>query len=203
MKKLASTLPNMFLSLTGICIVVSGILAGLNVLTQAPIAEAQVKAKVEAIAKVTPTFDNNPYEERFRILRPGDKDSITIYPAKQGEQIVGYAVETYTNEGFNGHISIMLGLDQEARVVDFSVLEIGETPGLGSKIGEWFHAPSRTGGIQDIRGLDLSSKAPLRVSKDGGEVDAITAATISSRAFLDAINRGYESYKIARDRQTK
>lgn len=201
MKKLASTLPNMLLSLTGICIVVSGILAGLNLMTQQPIAQAQVKAKVEAIAQVTPKFDNNPYEERFRILVAGDKDSVTVYPARNGEEVVGYAIETYTNAGFNGHISVMLGLDKEAKVVDFSVLEIGETPGLGSKISEWFHAPSKGTGIQDIRGLELGTKAPLKVVQDGGEVDAITAATISSRAFLDAINRGYEAYKLTRDTQ--
>ncbi|KGN71250.1 RnfABCDGE type electron transport complex subunit G [Porphyromonas sp. COT-239 OH1446] len=198
MNKLTSTLPNMLLSLTGICIIVAGILAGLNLMTQEPIAQAQVKAKVEAIAQVTPKFDNNPYEEQFRLLLPGDKDSVTMYPARMGDEVVGYAIETYTNAGFSGWISIMVGIDTAARLVDFSVLEISETPGLGSKIDEWFHSPAREGAIQDVRQIDLSSLAPLKVTKDGGQVDAITAATISSRAFLDAVNRGYEAFKMSR-----
>ena len=49
------------------------------------------------------------------------------------------------------------------------------------------------GGIRDVRGLDMKASAPLTVSKDGGKVDAITAATISSRAFLDAVNRAWRT----------
>lgn len=197
MKKLSSTLPNMLLSLTGICIVVSGILAFLNHVTKEPIAEAQIKAKVEAISAVTPPFDNNPFEERFKVLAPGDVDSLTVYPARQGEALVGYAIESYTKAGFSGYISIMMGLDLNGKLLDFSVLEIAETPGLGSKIPEWFRSEgSASGLIKDVRGLDLSSQAPLKVVQDGGSVDAITAATISSRAFLDAINRGYQASQL-------
>ncbi|MDO4692836.1 MAG: RnfABCDGE type electron transport complex subunit G [Porphyromonadaceae bacterium] len=194
MKKLPSTLPNMVLSLVGICLVVSGVLALLNDITQAPIAEAKVRAKVDAIKQVTPEFDNNPYQERFSVLLEGDKDSLMIYPASMGEICVGYAIETYTNNGFNGRISLMMGLDTAGVLVDFSVLELSETPGLGTKIPEWFHTASNKGHIQDMRGLNMPEKAPLKVTKDGGEVDAITAATISSRAFLDAVNRGYNAY---------
>lgn len=194
MKKLSSTLPNMVLSLVGICLVVSGVLALLNDVTKAPIAEAKVRAKVDAIKQVTPEFDNNPYEDRFSMLLEGDKDPLMIYPARKGETSVGYAIETYTNNGFNGRISLMMGLDTAGVLVDFSVLELSETPGLGTKIPEWYHTPSSKGHIQDMRGLNMSDKAPLKVTKDGGEVDAITAATISSRAFLDAVNRGYNAY---------
>ncbi len=194
MKKLSSTLPNMLLSLTVICIVVSAILAYLNHMTEEPIRVAQVKAKVEAISAVTPKFDNNPYEEQFRVLPQGEADSLTVYPAKQGDKLVGYAIETYTKSGFSGLITLMMGIDAEGKLVDFSVLQIAETPGLGSKIPEWYHAPASAAGlIRDMRGVDLRAEYPLKVSKDGGKVDAITAATISSRAFLDAINRGYQA----------
>lgn len=197
MKKLSSTLPNMLLSLMGVCIVVSGILAYLNYITKEPIAKAQVNAKIKAISAVTPAFDNNPFDERFKVLVPGEIDSLTVYPARKGEELVGYAIETYTKSGFNGLISIMMGIDISGKLVDFSVLEIAETPGLGSKIPEWFRSEGNTSGhIKDVRGLDLPSEAPLKVYKDGGKVDAITAATISSRAFLDAINRGYQASQI-------
>ena len=87
MEKLSSTLRNMLLSLTGICIIVSGILALVNKVTKAPIEEAQVKAKVEAISAVTPKFDNNPFAERLRFLPEGESDSLTVYPAKKGGRL--------------------------------------------------------------------------------------------------------------------
>lgn len=197
MKKLDSTLPNMVMSLVGICVVVSAILAYLNDVTAKPIQEAQVKAKIEAIKQVTPAFDNNPYEEAFRVA-VAPQDSLLVYPAKKGGTIVGYAIETNTKNGFNGLIEVMMGVDVQGKMVDYSVLTISETPGLGTKIPEWYHSKSKTAGnIQDMRGVDLSQESPLKVTKDGGKVDAITAATISSRAFLESINRGYEAYKVA------
>lgn len=201
MKKLESTLPNMVLSLVGICVVVSAILAYLNSVTAEPIREAQVKAKVEAIKQVTPAFDNNPYEEAFEVaLTSGD--ALKVYPAKKAGAVVGYAVETNTKEGFGGVIEVMMGVDVAGKFVDFSVLSMAETPGLGTKIPEWYHTASKTAGnIQDVRGIDLTREAPLKVTQDGGKVDAITAATISSRAFLDAVNRGYEAYQKANEKK--
>lgn len=202
MKKLSSTLPNMVLSLVGICVIVSAILAYLNDVTKAPIAEAQVQAKIDAIKQVTPEFDNNPYAEAFLVAVPGEVDSLRVYPAKKGAAIVGYAIESNTKNGFNGLIEIMLGVDIAGKLVDYSVLTISETPGLGSKIPEWFHTASRaSGSIQDVRGVDLTVETPLKVSKDGGKVDAITAATISSRAFLESINKGYAAYQIAKEQK--
>ena len=191
MEKLSSTLRNMLLSLTGICIIVSGILALVNQVTKVPIEEAQAKAKVEAIGAVTPKFDNNPFAEKIRVLPEGETDSLTVYPAKMKGQLVGFAIESYTQRGFSGLISVMVGFDASGKLVDFSVLQHAESPGLGSLIPEWFHEKSETGGIRDMRGLDMKASAPLSVSKDGGKVDAITAATISSRAFLDAVNRAW------------
>lgn len=201
MKKLSSTLPNMVLSLVGICVVVSAILAFLNSVTAEPIRQAQVQAKIDAIKQVTPAFDNNPYAEAFKVATSLG-DSLTLYPAKKANQLVGYAIETNTKQGFSGLIELMMGIDAEGKLVDYSVLTISETPGLGSKIPEWFHRPSKTAGnIQDVRGIQLEAEVPLKVTQDGGKVDAITAATISSRAFLDALNRGYEVYQTAK--QTK
>ena len=82
MKKLSSTLPNMLLSLGGICVLVSGILAVVNKVTTAPIAEAEMRAKVEAIRAVAPAFDNNPFAEKLMVLPEGETDSLTVYPAK-------------------------------------------------------------------------------------------------------------------------
>ena len=195
MKKLPSTLPNMILSLGIICLIIAGILALVNVATKDTIAQAETKAKVEAIKEIVPAFDNNPYEERDTVTLEGE-DPITVYPATQGGQPVGYAIETYTDKGFAGHIDIMVGFDMKSQIIGFKVLKHEETPGLGAKIQEWFTSPAPSADlIRDVRGLDMSQASPLKVSKDGGKVDAITAATISSRAFIDAIERAYRVYQ--------
>ncbi len=117
-------------------------------------------------------------------------DSLTVYPAKKGGKLVGAAVETNTKKGFGGEVRIMIGFDADQKIVNYSVLEHNETPGLGSKMEEWFRTDK---GKQSVLGRDMKGGA-LKVSKDGGDVDAITAATISSRAFLDAVNRAYSAY---------
>lgn len=196
MKKLPSTLPNMILSLGIICLIIAGILALVNVATKDTIAQAETKAKVEAIKEIVPAFDNNPYEEQDTVALDSEPRPLIVYPAMQGGQPVGYAIETYTDAGFAGHIDIMVGFDMQSQIVGFKVLKHEETPGLGAKIQEWFTSPAPNADlIRDVRGLDMSQASPLKVSKDGGKVDAITAATISSRAFIDALERAYRVYQ--------
>lgn len=196
MKKLPSTLPNMILSLGIICLIIAGILALVNVATKDTIAQAETKAKVEAIKEIVPAFDNNPYEEQDTVALESEPRPLIVYPAMQGGQLVGYAIETYTDAGFAGNIDIMVGFDMKSQIVGFKVLKHEETPGLGAKIQEWFTSPAPSADlIRDVRGLDMSQASPLKVSKDGGKVDAITAATISSRAFIDALERSYRVYQ--------
>ena len=104
MKKLPSTLPNMILSLGIICLIIAGILALVNVATKDTIAQAETKAKVEAIKEIVPAFDNNPYEEQDTVALEGEPRPLIVYPAMQGEQLVGYDIETYTDAGFAGLI---------------------------------------------------------------------------------------------------
>ncbi len=179
----------MFLSLTIICVCIGGILAGVNELTREPIEQSK-KAKLEnAIKEVVPKFDNSPSEEAY-YGKIGEGDSLKIYPAKKGGQLVGIAVESNSMKGFGGEIKIIVGLDTEGKVINYAVLQHAETPGLGDKMGTWFKTDKNK---QSILGKNLSS-GELKVSKDGGDVDAITAATISSRAFLDAVNRAHAAY---------
>ena len=100
---------------------------------------------------------------------------------------MGYAIESYSKNGFSGLIRIIVGFDTDGKVLNFSVLEHNETPGLGSKMQEWFSTDKNQ---QSIIGRDMT-KGTLMLTKDGGDVDAITASTISSRAFLEAINLAY------------
>jgi electron transport complex protein RnfG len=189
MTKLSSSLRNMFLSLTGTCVVAGAILAMVNNVTKSPIALSK-KAKLEdAIKAVVPPFDNVPSDEAY-MSAISDGDSLKIYPAKKNGQLVGVAIESNTHKGFAGEIKVIVGLDAAGRLINYNVLEHAETPGLGSKMEEWFRTDKNQ---QNILGKDLS-QGPLKVKKNGGEVDAITAATISSTAFLDAINRAYAAF---------
>lgn len=97
----------------------------------------------------------------------------------------GVAVETAV-DGFGGTFRVMVGFDPEGNILGYEILEHQETPGLGSHMVHWFKNADKPG--QNIIGRKAGN---LTVSKDGGDVDAITAATISSRAFLKAVNQAY------------
>lgn len=93
-------------------------------------------------------------------------------------------------DGFGGKMKVMVGFAEDGTILGYKILEHSETPGLGDKAGAWFQNADKPG--QNIIGRNASKE--LVVSKDGGDVDAITAATISSRAFLKAINMAYEEF---------
>lgn len=190
MEKLKSTLPNMLLSLAGVCLIAGAALAAVHQFTAEPIRESKAAALQNAIRKVTPEFDNTPTEEMYKCATY-EGDSLTIFPAKKGGTLVGAAVESTTKKGFSGEIKVIVGFDAQGKLLNYSVLQHAETPGLGSKMEQWFRTDKNR---QNVLGKELSAGA-LKVTKDGGNIDAITAATISSRAFLDAINRAYSAYK--------
>ena len=196
MKKLESTLKNMMLSLTCITIVAGAALAGVNMLTEETINAQKEAKKKEAISAVLPkNYDHIGAAEKkaFRDVLPAQEidptknDSFVIYRAYDAnDQFVGAAVQAHKN-GFGGVIKLMIGFDAENKIVDYVVLEQTETPGLGTHIVEWFKNEDKPN--QNIKGRKADGK--MTVNKDGGDVDAITAATISSRAFLGIINRAY------------
>ena len=186
-KKAESTLLNMVLVLTIIAVVTAAALAFLNNVTKGPIADAK-KAKTEAaIKQVLPEFARL---DTKKVLLDGDKDSTNCNLAfNASDELVGVAVESSTEKGFSGHLGVMVGFDAEGNITGYNVLETQETPGLGSKAGEWFQKD----GKGCVVGMNPATNN-MTVKKDGGDVDAITAATISSRAFCDAINRAYEAF---------
>lgn len=193
MAKLKSTFKNMFLSLFIISVTVGLLLAQVNKMTAKPIADAKAMKLQNAIKEVVPAFDNDPVAEAYK-MPDGQGDSLTVYPAKKGDEVVGFAVNSNSNNGFSGEIQIMVGFDMENKIVNYSVLQHAETPGLGAKMGEWFKDTAKPN--QSVIGRDLS-QGNLSVSKDGGNVDAITASTITSRAFLEAVNKAYAVYKAS------
>ncbi len=186
MAKLESNFRNMFLVLLSITAIAAAALGGVYSVTKGPIEQAMLQKQKKAIEAVAPAFDNNPIEEQFTVEMNGGL--LTIFPAKKGNEVVGAAIESFTNNGFSGLIKLMVGFDLEGNIVNYTVLEHKETPGLGSKMNDWFRD-----GSGNIKGKNPGT-ANLTVSKDKGEIDAITAATISSRAFLEGVQTAYKAY---------
>jgi len=186
MAKIESSLKNMIMSLTFIALGASAALGFVYELTKRPIELTKLNKKLEAIKAVVPSFDNNPDQEMFK-LPTGEGDSLEVFPAKINNEIIGYAVRTSTQKGFSGYIGIMVGFSPDGTIINTNVLEQKETPGLGTKMTE----PS----FKDQFNGKNPDNFKLRVKKDGGEVDAITAATITSRAFCDALERAYNTLK--------
>ena len=176
MAKLESTFKNMMLSLVIISMVAAGALAGVYILTEKNIALQEAQKQQAAILAVLP--------EGCTVAEPEEVEGLTIYKAFKDDQWIATAVET-SEVGFDGPQVIMVGLDADGSVLDYVVLKQTETPGLGAHIDHWFKDAV---GNRSIIGKKAGA---LAVTKDGGEVDAITAATISSRAFLKAINKAY------------
>ena len=191
MKKLESTLTNMVLVLTGVAVIMGGILAFVNHLTEGPINEQKAKALADGI-KTVMCVDNLTVNRTDTVQTKGPKGkdvTYIIYNANDAQgKALGAAVETIAN-GFGGELKLLVGFDPEGKILGYTLLEHAETPGLGAKADKWF----QKGEKGDIIGK--SPAEPLAVSKDGGQVDAITASTITSRAFLYAVNSAYDAYK--------
>lgn len=181
MAKKESTFKNMTIALFVITAVAGLMLASVYSVTIEPIAISQ-KAKInEAIKQVNPDFD----AISDTVIMPQDgKDSLIIHRLTKGGVPSGYAVETYTDKGFSGRFSLMVGFQPDGAITNIEVLEHKETPGLGTKMA----LPAFKDQFKGIKIGELTGQA-IKVKKDGGTVDAITAATISSRAFCDAVNR--------------
>lgn len=191
MKKLESSLKNMLLVLTGITAISVALLAFVNELTKGPIAEANMKTLNEALKQVLPEFTNNPVSQSDTVYSEKNGKKIIdfiIYPAEVDGKWIGSAVEA-TSLGFGGELKVLVGFDANGNIYNYSLLSHAETPGLGSKADIWF----KEGQKGSIIGLNPGTTV-LKVNKDGGQVDAITASTITTRAFLNAVNDAYKAF---------
>lgn len=183
-KKVESSFVNMVVVLFTITLIAAAAVGYVYSLTEGTIAAANAQKQADAIKNVIPVEFAETTSEKVAV----GVDTVEVFYAKNGDQIVGTAVKSFTNSGFNGYISVMVGFDTKGTITGYSVLSQGETPGLGSKMVDWF----TENGKGNIIGKTPGDKG-ISVKKDGGEIDAITAATISSRAFCDAINRAAQA----------
>ncbi len=177
---------NMVSTLLVISVVSAVALGSVYNLTKGPIELARQKKQEEAIKMVLPEFDSIAIQ---KVLSAHEADSLQFNVAFKASEMVGVAVNTFTNKGFGGTIKLMVGFLPDGTINKISVLDHKETPGLGDKMQE----------SKSDFPKQFASKNPenftLKVKKDGGPVDAITAATISSRAYLDAVQRAFDTFK--------
>ncbi len=195
MKKLTSTLPHMILSLGLVSIIAAALLGGMYVITKEPIALQEKESRIEAIRRVAPAFDNDPEADAVEIT---SGNRCTVYPAILSGRFNGAAIATSTMEGFGGEIRIMAGFTADGAVKDYQVMSHAETPGLGSKMQLWFRDPK---GARSVIGKSPATTSfyVVKDKEQKGEIDGITAATISSRAFLGALREAFDAYTKYRE----
>ncbi|MEE1113306.1 MAG: RnfABCDGE type electron transport complex subunit G [Bacteroidales bacterium] len=199
MAKLNSSLKNMVMSLAIISFGASAILGGVYVLTKKPIEDAAELKKTNAIKEVLPQNNNMKIGEAVEITLDSYSEKFIVYPAFENDKLIAAAVETFDNNGYGGQIKSMVGFDAEGNIVNYAILAMSETPGLGEKATSWFKTKRNN---QDIRGKKPSEES-FKVSKDGGEIDAITASTITSRAFLSSVKTAYNVFIEYQKQQNK
>lgn len=161
-----------------ITVVAATVLAGVYNVTKDPIAEAVRQDFLTGLRVVLPPFDNAPDEDLYMA------DNTTIYVAKMGGEVVGYACEGVSRSGYGGPITVIVGATPEGAIYSVTVVSHTETPGLGDKIKN----PDFLAGF---KGESLAKK--FSVQKDGGDIDQFSGATISPRAVCEAVNTAAEA----------
>lgn len=186
-KTLKSSLPNMVLILVLVAGLSALILGFVYEKTKEPIQNSKDNRELEAITEIVPAgFDNNPFAEKTIITTSDNKSRLEMYPVRTNGVITALAIKSYSNKAFGGKIEIIVGITLDGKLSGYKVIDHKETPGLGTKVMEDKFSHQFTGMNPD--------KIDFRVKQDGGDIDAVTAATISSRAVVDAIQRAYDAY---------
>ncbi|MBQ6868870.1 MAG: RnfABCDGE type electron transport complex subunit G [Alistipes sp.] len=185
-----SSLKNMVLVLFTITLLSSAAVGGVYMLTEEPIAQAKVAAVNNALKQVLPEYEATTSQDIEVNALP-----VKVHTATVADKAVGYAVESTSKNGFGGAVRLMVGFDAEGTILNINVLEQKETPGLGTKMTDEGNAL-----LASLKGKD-AAQVKMTVKKDGGDIDALTAATISSRAYAEAVAIAYEAYKVASGKQ--
>ena len=208
MKKLTSSLTNMLLVLTLVSVVAAFLLAYVNNVTSTTIAKINEEALSAGIKSVLGVGADEAIATTEK-----EVDGFVVYEVTRDGNWVGTAVKSTDKSGFGGDIVVLVGFNAEGAIQGYEVLSHAETPGLGARMGEWFRTATvgetkevsavskiffgkpDPAGSHNIVGRNIGNEGELKVSKDGGDIDAITASTITSRAFLNAVNNAYKVFK--------
>lgn len=170
-EKKKESVASLVIVLAVICLVMATLLGLVNSITEGPIEENNKKTVQDSLQVVMPA---DAYEE---VAYDGTEPSvIAVY--KAGDQ--GYVVEVDSPNGFGGAIDMMTGVDNDGNVTGIAIISHAETSGLGSKATDpkWQEQFAGKSGT-------------VTVTKDGGEINAITGSTITSRAVCDGVNTAF------------
>jgi electron transport complex protein RnfG len=186
MAKKESTFGNMVITLLMVTLVSSAILGFVYELTRKPIEDALLNKRTMAFNIVLPEFNNEPLKDMYKV--GVGKDTFNFYPGRKADKITGIAVET-TSQGYGGEIKLIVGFLPDGTINEVAVLEHKETAGLGDKM-----IKSKSDWSVQFEGKNPDNYK-LSVTSDGGDVDAITASTITSRAYCEALRKAYNALK--------
>ena len=187
-----SSLKNMVVVLFTITLVASAAVGGVYTITKEPIAQAKVAAVNAALQQVLPEYETTTSQTIEVNSLP-----VVAHTATVADKAVGYAIESLSKNGFGGTVRLMVGFDTEGTILNINVLEQKETPGLGTKMADEGNPLILS--FKEKRASDVN----MTVKKDGGDIDALTAATISSRAYAEAVAVAYEAFKVASGQQSE
>ena len=183
-------------SMTLISAIAAGLMGWAYYVTAEPIRTAQIKKSNAALNDVLPAFDNQPSEETAVF------GGVKFYIGRAGGKVSGFAGEFTTPKGYNGDVTVLAGFTPDGKITTVIVTQQSETPGLGTVVTDRRRqktistvlANEKESGLPPNRILDqfagmnvAAAGAPWKVKKDGGGFDAITGATITSRAVVDAV----------------
>ena len=186
-----SSLKNMVVVLFTITLISSAAVGGVYMITKEPIEQAKVAAVNDALKQVLPEYEATTSQTIEVNSLP-----VVAHTATVADKAVGYAVESISKNGFGGTVRLMVGFDTAGKIININVLEQKETPGLGTKMTD--EGNVLLASFKDKNASEIN----MTVKKDGGDVDALTAATISSRAYAEAVAVAYEAFKVACGWQT-
>lgn len=158
--------------------------------TRQPITEQYRRQQLQALRAVLPKVDNAPDRDTVTPAMQASDDApsppTTYYRGRRGGQIVAIAFQVVAANGYGGPIRMMVGVAPNGELIGLEILQQNETPGLGNRVEE---EPFRT----QFMGKGLPASR-WKVTKDGGDFDQISGATISSRAVVEGLAAGLQGF---------
>jgi len=174
-KKATPSMAKLTVTLFAITAVVALLLGLVDFITRDRIAEILAEKTAAAMAEVMDA------DEYISVEFSGDSLVRNVYRAENGGEAIGYVIEV-TPSGFGGEIDMVVGIDSSGSVTGVAIIDMSETSGLGANASK-----------ESFRTQYLDASYPYAVSKDGGEIDALTGATVTSRAVTRGVNLACET----------
>ena len=187
MKKLESTFLNMISVLTAVTVICAFAVSFVYKKTLPTIEENEKKQEISAINAIFgEEYDNDPIAEKAVVKISKNGTELDLYPLRKDGTIYALAIKSYSRKGFGGDINMMVGFNLDGTMAGYNILQHKETPGLGTKVTEEKF-------MSQFRGSQFSGQ-DLALKKDGGDIDGVTSATVTSRAVIDGIKRAKKAY---------